>query len=119
MKYLYLILLAGLISCSKPKTEPNGIPLSMNAEIVENKWWAISLVSDIPVTSTGTVSVQWDVYNSNGDFLYKRSATVSYEFVNDRHSTKVKSTEQGAVSMIVKNEKILSISGSGGYVFSY
>lgn len=120
MKYLYLILLIGFASCSKPKVEdPNAISLSMNAEVVENKWWAVSLVSEIPITSTGTVSVTWDCYNSNDVFLYKRSATVTYEFVNSRHSTQVKSTEQGAISMTAKNEKIVSVGGSGGYVFSY
>jgi len=91
----------------------------MNAEVIDVKWWAISFTADIPVTSTGTASVEWDVHNDAGVFLYKRSATITYEFNNSRHSTQVKSTEQGALSMTARNEKIISFSGTGGYDFDY
>lgn len=120
MKYLILFSLSlALFSCSKEKTKPNGIDISMNADIVENKWWAISLVAESAITSTGTVSVEWDVYNDAGAYLYHRSATVPYTFNNDRHSVQEKSTVQGTISMVAKNEKITSISGTGGYNFDF
>lgn len=119
MKYLILLVALAAFSCSKDKTDPNAIHLSMNADVVENKWWAISLVSAKDITSTGTVSVEWDVYNSNGDFLYKKSATVPYTFAASRHSVQEKSTVQGTSTMTAKNEKIISINGTGGYTFAY
>lgn len=120
MKYLYILLLVALFSCSKDKeTDPNAIPISMNAEVVENKWWAISLVSRDPITSSGTVDVKWNVYNDAGAFMYEKTTTVTYDFVNSRHSIQTKSTVQGSNTMSARNEKITSISGSGGYSFSY
>lgn len=119
MKYLYLILAIGALSCSKDKPVKNGIEIWAGAKIVENKWWAVNVNSPINITSTGTVTAEWDVYNTNNDFLYKRSATVPYSFTGGLSTSFEKSIEQGSISMVAKNIKILSISGSGGYVFKY
>jgi len=119
MKYLYLILLTSVIACSKSKTDPNAIPLSVNAQVVENKWWAVSLYAQKEINCTGTTTVEWEVYNDQNALLYKRSATIDFAFINSHNSAYVKTAEQGAVSMTGKNGKIKSISATGGYKFSY
>jgi hypothetical protein len=119
MKYLYLILLTSVIACSKTKTDPNAIPLSMNAQVVENKWWAVSLYSQKEVNCTGTATVEWEVYNDQGAFLYTKSATIDFTFINSHNSPYVKTTVQGATSMTGKKGKIKSLTATGGYKFSY
>ncbi len=119
MKYLYLILLTALVSCSKPKVEKNGLEIWAQAKVVEVKWWAINLNTATPITSTGTFTAEWDVYNDQNVFLYKRSGTANYTFTDGIATSFEKTTEQGALSMTAKNIKITSITGSGGYTWKY
>lgn len=119
MKYLYLILLTALVSCSKPKTEKNGLGIWANAKVVDVKWWAINLNTGSNITSTGTFTAEWDVYNDQNVFMYKRSGTASYSFNNGMSTSFEKTATQGALSMTAKNIKILSITGSGGYTWKY
>lgn len=119
MKYLYLILLTALVSCSKPKTEKNGLEIWASAKVIDVKWWAINLNTSTPITSTGTFTAEWDVYNANNDFMYKRSGTASYSFNNTIYTSFEKTETQGALSMTAKNIKITSITGTGGYTFKY
>lgn len=122
MKYLYLIVLATLLSCSKSKSDtndPNAIPISVNAKVIDVKWWALSIQADRAITTTGTVTAEWDVYNDSDVFLYKKSGTVTFSFNNAMATSFEKSATQGALSMKAKNGKILSITASGNYKFKY
>lgn len=118
MKILIPILLI-LVSCSKSKEDApaNAIKITVNANIVQNKYWSVSIYSDKPIISEGTAKVEWDVW-SNGQFMYKRSADITYKFDgNQLNSPDFVTTIQGAVSMSAKNGKIISMSGTGGYNF--
>jgi hypothetical protein len=119
MKYLYLILLTSLIACSKEKTDPNAIEVSASAIIVENKYWALSIYSQKELNCTGTASVEWEVYNDQNAFMYKKSASIDFTFTNSHNSPYVKTAVQGTISMTGKFCKIKSISSTGGYKFKY
>lgn len=120
MKILIPILFV-LLSCSKSKEDAppaNAIKITVNAHIVNNKFWAVSIYSEKPIISEGTAKVEWDVW-SNGQFAYKRSADITFKFDgNQLNSPEFTTTIQGAVSMTAKNGKIISMSGTGGHSFS-
>lgn len=116
---IFIPILFVLLSCSKSKEEipANAIKITVNAHIVNNKYWAVSIYSEKPIVSEGTAKVEWDVW-SNGQFAYKRSADITYKFDgNQLNSPEFTTTVQGAVSMSAKNGKIISMSGTGGYSF--
>lgn len=118
MKILIPILFI-LLSCSKSKedTPANGIKITVNAKIVQNKYWSVSIFSDKPIVSEGTAKVEWDVW-SNGQFAYTRSADITFKFDgNQLNSPDFVTTVQGATSMTAKNGKIISMTGTGGYSF--
>lgn len=119
MKYFLLILAIATISCSKDKTENNGTEIWASAKVIDVQWWALNLNTADPITSTGTFTAEWDVYNDAGAFLYKRSGTVTYSFNNSISTSFEKSATQGALSMEARNIKIKSITGSGGHKFKY
>jgi hypothetical protein len=118
MKALILILAVAAISCSKPEIKPNnGVKIYPQAKVIDARYWHVIITSEKTVTSSGTITLEWDVYSEGNDFMYHRSATVPYSFEGNQNTGFIKTSVQGATTMKARNEKIVSITGS--VVFTY
>jgi hypothetical protein len=87
MKYLIIITAIALASCSKTRQDySTRTNIYATAQVINQRYWAVTLSAGASITSTGSADIEWDVYNSGGSFLYHRSATIAYTFNNSQSS---------------------------------
>lgn len=119
MKTIILSLIAiALVSCSKSKEDTTpAVTITPRAFVVDNRHWAVAIGSDQAITSTGTVTVSWNVHGTGGGFMYERTATVPYSFNGSMASNYEVTDIIASGSMTARNVRVISISGTGGYTF--
>jgi hypothetical protein len=105
MKYIFILaLLATLASCSKDTDNNNNNERTLKVDVIDyepptvsNNYWAVRLTFNPQVTITGSVKVDFDVYNL-GSFAYHSSQKFQFSLDDKNvfiHQTQHSSAMQG------------------------